>query len=223
LILLPNEGNEKGLAKVRTLKAMRASLAGIPIVTPEWVTDCCAKEEIKAPDSSMFIHSLPTKTNDLEDSLYGTALLASRMQQVESGAISRDSVIMPLTNVIVHMCGAFARPPKSDVQLLIRESGGTVQPSLVSTIKLIQSASFQRGDKKVVFLCDDSTDDTICGISIAQVDEIKSAIDTLPGRIQVVHAHWLFDVVTCGKEISGILFAPKSPRCKLLWSTSIDA
>lgn len=201
---------------------MRASLAGIPIVTPEWVTHCCANEKVTVPDSTMFIHSLPTKTNDLEDSLYGTALLASRMQQVETGAISRDSVILPLTNTIVHMCGVFSRPPKSDVQLLIRESGGSVQPSLVSAIKLIQSASFQRGGKKVVFLCDDSTDDATCGISETQVGEIKSAIDALPGRIQVVHAHWIFDVVTCGKEISGIRFPPKSPRGKLLWSTSMD-
>ena len=201
---------------------MRASLAGIPLVTPDWVTHCCAIEKVTAPDSSMFVHSLPTKTNDLEDSLYGTALLASRMQQVEIGAIPKDSVIMPLTNVIVHMCGAFSRPPKSDVQLLIRESGGIVQPSSVSIMKLIQSASFQRGVKKVVFLCDDSTDDTICGINETQVDEIKSAMDALPGRIHAVDAHWIFDVVTCGKVISGIRFPPKSPRCKYLWSTSMD-
>jgi hypothetical protein len=56
-----------------------------------------------------------------------------------------------------HVWRFLKTPPKSDVQLLIRESGGSVQPSLVSAIKLIQSASFQRGGKKVVFLCDDST------------------------------------------------------------------
>jgi hypothetical protein len=70
-------------------------------------------------------------------------------------------------------------------------------------------------------------DDATCGISETQVGEIKSAIDALPGRIQVVHAHWIFDVVTCGKEISGIRFPPKSPRgklllCRRLWMNRID-
>lgn len=221
LAIIPSESkDELGVARVRTLKAMRASLAGIPVVTPEWISHCRSKGMAVSPDSTMFIHSLPTKTNDLEDSLYGTALIAARLQQVGSGALPKDSAILPLSNVAVSVCGAFLRPPKADVQLLVKESGGTLQPSTVATIKLLQSASFELSGKIVVFLCDDSDDNAMCGITGQHARDIEIAIKSFPGRVLIVNAHWLFDVVTCGKRIPGNLFPPRSLRCNQLWSIS---
>ena len=201
---------------------MRASLAGVPVVTIEWIKLCCAKEKIVVPDASMFIHSLPTKTKDLPDSLYGTALMAARLHQVETGAISKDAVVLPLKNVVVHLCGAFSRPPKSHVQHLLRESGATIQPSMAATIKLLQSGSFEPGGKKVVFLCDDASDNNLCGINGAQAGEIESAIDSFPERVMAVSAHWVFDVITCGRKVPANHFEPKSQRCKQLWSASCE-
>lgn len=221
LAIMPSESkDELGVARVRTLKAMRASLAGIPIVSLEWIAHCRSKGMVVAPTSTMFIHSLPTKTNDLEDSLYGTALIAARLQQVGSGALPKDSAILPLNNVAVNICGAFLRPPQADVQLLVKESGGTLQPSIIATMKLLQSTSFESSGKIVVFLCDDSSDNAMCGINGPQAREIENAIKCFPGRVLVVNAHWLFDVVTCGKRISGKLFPPRSLRCNQLWSIS---
>lgn len=221
LIIMPSENKEEtGLARVRTLKAMRASLAGTPLVTPEWISLCRSNGKVVAPDSTMFIHSLPTKTNDLGDSLYGTALVAARLQQVENGTLPKDSDILPLKHAIVNVCGPFVRPPKADVQLLVRESGATLQPSIAATIKLLKSASFEFDGQVVAFLCDDTSDNAQCGITVAQARDIELAIRAYPGRVVVVNAHWLFDVVTCGKQIPGELFPPKSLRCKELWSTS---
>ena len=221
LAIMPSESkDELGIARVRTLKAMRASLAGIPVVTPEWISHCRSKGMAVAPDSTMFIHSLPTKTNDLEDSLYGIVLIAARLQQVGSGALSKDTTLLPLNNAAVNVCGAFLSPPKADVQLLVKESGGILQPSIVATIKLLQSASFEVSGTVVVFLCDDSRDNALCGVTGPQAREIEIAIKAFPGRVLVVNAHWLFDVVTCGKRIPGKLFPPRSLRCNQLWSTS---
>jgi hypothetical protein len=196
---------------------MRASLAGIPIVTPDWIEKCSLEQKIVAPTADMFIRSLPTKSpNLLSDlALYGTALVAARLQQVASGAA--PSSALPLKNVCVHLCGAFAAR-KSNLVLLLRESGATIQSSTAAAIKLSSS-------KKVVFLCDEtiSTDD-LCGITSAQAGQIERAIadghDGGPPLV-VVNAQWLFDVVTCGRLIvPANLYEPSSARCKNLWLAS---
>lgn len=219
--------NIDGVAKSRTLKVMRASLAGIPIVTPHWIEKCCSEKNIVAPTSEMFIRSLPTKSGDIASeislTLYGTALVAARLQQVETEAIPKNSAVLPLKNVNVHLCGTFTRPPKSDLQLLLRESGATVQSSMAAALKLLQSAAFIRSGKKAIFMCDEATSNELCGISVAQASQIQLAMEELsPGRILVVNSQWLFDVVTCGTPVPSNFYEPASQRCKDLWSAACN-
>jgi hypothetical protein len=84
--------------------------------------DCCSH--------SGNVHSISPHQVSLNLSsdlaLYGTALVAARFQQVKSGAIPAPA--LPLKNVSVHLCGAFASC-KSDLQLLLLESGATTGAS----------------------------------------------------------------------------------------------
>jgi hypothetical protein len=206
---------------------MRASLAGIPIVTPEWISHCLAMTKVVPPPSPstastlMLIHSLPTKTTSLrsDDYQFGTALLAARKEQAARHQLpsSLDTVGHLLSHVTVQLCGNFVRPPKADILLLLRESGATIMSSsMASGIKAIPR--YCNVDKDIVFLCDETSEDSLCGLTVPQAEEIGKAIKNHPGRIKVLNSTWLFDVITCGKDLSVEHFPPLSQRCRLLWS-----
>jgi hypothetical protein len=231
VVIVHADREHQGLANVRTLKAMRASLAGIPIVTPEWITHCLTMSKVVPPpiattaSSSMLIHSLPTKTTALpkDDYLFGTILSTARLAQAAgSHALSSsvDTVGHLLTHATVQLCGNFVRPPKSDILLLLRESGATTMASTMAAAGIKAIPRHCNVGKDVVFLCDESNEDSLCGITAPQAKEIEEAIKAYPGRIKVVNSTWLFDVITCGKDISGVHFPPYSQRCKNPWSLS---
>eukprot|EP00978_Attheya_sp_CCMP212_P025601 scaffold82579_cov44-Attheya_sp.AAC.1 len=54
-------------SQLRTLKSMRAALAGIPLVTPAWVTACLKESTLVAPRGVMCIRSLPVKDSQWMD------------------------------------------------------------------------------------------------------------------------------------------------------------
>ena len=198
---------------------MRAALAGIPIVNPEWIGHCSDSKKIVPPTKTMFIRTLPSKTDALVGGKVltnGVALQAARLQQQKVGDIPKDDSTLPLRGVHVQLCSAFKAPKKSDVQLLLRESGASILSSASATSKLLKSASFLNNEHKVVLLFDDAS----TNMTAAQAKELKSLMVANPGRITIANPHWLFDSVSCGQPAPSNLYEPKSHRGRDLWVLS---
>ena len=108
-----NRGNLS--AKSRTLKSMRAALAGVPIVSPEYIYACQEADTILVPQPSMTIRSLPSKSSRLESSgasSYGVAALAANIHD------SIDNLLLSQKAVLI--CGAIAPAKRKDIQLLLK-------------------------------------------------------------------------------------------------------
>lgn len=225
--------NNDAVSRNRTLKAMRAQLAGIPIVSPAWIAACVAQKKFVAPTSSMYIRTLPIKTeqllgpasgeaSDLPSIRLGVAYNAARIHQQEQGILPETSSNAVLDNVFVYLCGRFntedGSPRKTDVTTLLRESGATILTSSGAASKKIESLAKGVGvSYSVVMLCDASISDDSCGLSESLANEARLALEGCNRHVLVVNSHWLFDVVSCGAIINADPYEPSSPRCKAVW------
>lgn len=208
------------IGESRTVKAMRCTLAGIPIVSPEWIVACQGK--VVVPASTMFIRSLPIKS---------TFPQAQSMTQFGVAAIAASRVRNKvLSQCTVHLCGEFSRPPKSDVEMLLREAGATTSQqvsSINAKLKQVGKASDTAKDSPtttLVFLFDDNESDEKCGISGALERELKAALertsasDASPPQVCVVGFQWLFDSVVAGTAMPATFYEPRCSAGKGLWS-----
>lgn len=95
-------------ARFRTMKAMRAALLGIPLVTPEWVDRCITSGRVEVPTT--FLRTLPSKST-VPLSEYGLAHLVAR-----SGAL--------LQGYQVYLC--LPKRLQQDVMHLLKDAGATI-------------------------------------------------------------------------------------------------
>ena len=68
----------------RTAKAMRSSLAGIPIVSPAWLHACVGEQRAMQPFEAMCATGLPTKNDIIQstgESHWGVARMATSLRQ----------------------------------------------------------------------------------------------------------------------------------------------
>lgn len=203
--------NNTAISRTRTMKAMRAALAGIPIVSPGWLDQCLESKCIVGPLPEMYIRSFPSKTSTLDSSLcdFGVAIQAARMRHQDLGLISKHYNILPLGCCFVHLCGAFASPKKADICMLLKEAGATVMASPSLTFKQLKSAN-----SKVILLCDNATSDGACGINAVLAKQVREA----NASVSVVNPSWLFDSISCGVPAPGDPYEPCSPLGKALWA-----
>jgi hypothetical protein len=215
-----DNNNNNLTPRLRTLKAMRAAINGVPIVSSEWIQACGQQNEIVVPTSSMFIRSLPTKTDELEKNgaaLFGVASLAADYQR----ASSPGKKMLPLANSFVHLCGPFSPKKRSDIQLLAKEAGAKVLASPSDAIsKLKTLTATGSNDSQVIWLCDDSS---LNAVPITMEQEAKTVLQghDSKGSLLVVNSSWLFDTITCGSTVPPHAFEPFSPRAKELWKLTL--
>jgi hypothetical protein len=190
--------------RVRTLKAMRSPLAGIPIVSPEWIQACGEQNAAVVPTCA---RSLPTKTEAIHnkgDAHYGVAKLAALLHHAP-----KPQEALPLHNMCVYLCGNFPQTKKTDIQRLSKEAGAKVLtcPSAVAA-KLTKKSSHH----SVVLVCHDSTSGTV--IPSALEKEIKNNPSCV---VMVVNPNWVFDSITCARAMPTDAFEPTNPKAKELW------
>jgi hypothetical protein len=190
--------------RVRTLKAMRSALAGIPIVSPEWIQACGEQNAAVVPTCA---RSLPTKTEAIHksgDAHYGVAKLAALL-----GHAPKPQEALPLHNMCVYLCGNFPQNKRTDIQRLSKEAGAKVLtcPSAV-VAKLTKKPSHH----PVVLVCHDSSTGTV--IPSALEKEIKGDPSSM---VMVVNPNWVFDSVTCARAMPADAFEPANPKAKELW------
>jgi hypothetical protein len=222
-----NNNNNNLTPRLRTFKAMRAAINGVPIVSSEWIQACAGQSnEVVVPTSSMFIRSLPTKTDVLEKNgaaLFGVASLAADYHRSPNNNNAKK-IMVPLANCFVHLCGPFSPKKRSDIQVLAKEAGAKMLSSPSDAISKLKTltAGGNYDSSKVIWLCDDSSSHAV---PVAMEQEAKTVLqghdDRSKGSLLVVNSSWLFDTITCGSTVPPHAFEPSSPRAKELWKLTL--
>jgi len=244
---ITNDSDESaGSSRLRTLKAMRAALAGFPILTPVWVDSCLEEGRIVTPTntpsflngssnnnvtSKILIRTLPTKVGFTKGSITegkechcpgdGTSprngVIALAAKWQKGGPRLLDGVSVCLCGKWVGLMGV---PPKRDVGLLLREAGAMVLGSTVKAIRAIPADSVSA--TSVVLLLDDDGNDK--GKNPGDNGDVTEAQERATreviGRkrnVLVVNASWLFDCISYAVVLNGRDYPPSSPRAKSLW------
>jgi hypothetical protein len=203
----PRSANGGNLvAGKRTLKAMQAGMAGVPLVSPAWVTSCVESHQVVLPDSSMFVRTLPTKTTSEEQIInFGVSAIAAAIRSSRVQAATFQFKI--LNDVSVFLCGRF----ETTIAKLLKEAGAEV---LTASATLVAKL-FADGDPKVVLLCSDED----CKIPVS----VKSQVQIHKSQVRVVNRDWLFDSISCGSALAAGAYAPTFKKAKDLWALTTDA
>jgi len=189
------------VSKHRTMKAMRASLACVPIVTINWITSCLEEKKIVVPKGDLCIRTLPTKLDHLlkeqpnnnnkddddddDDTKMSCAPTARLGVSNYASLRYTQQEYLPLVNASVFLSGPWSKqskgPKKSDVLTLLKEAGASVLTSAGMTSKLVKELQKQKQKKDslqrtVVILCDESTTDDGCGITGGLLKDLKAVI-----------------------------------------------
>jgi hypothetical protein len=183
----------------RTAKAMRAALAGIPIVSPAWVQSVFKSNKVNP--ALELARSLPAKTDAVAKSRladFGVARLAAALTL---------GTALPLQDYSIFLCGNFADSRK-DLHLLAKEAGATILGSLSDAVQTL-------GKSRVVLLCSDIPSDTTLPAALAK--QTKLALENDPSSVLVVDVQWISESITCARALPADSFCPVSEVAKELW------
>jgi hypothetical protein len=184
---------------------MQATMAGVPLVSPAWITSFGDSNQFVLPDSSVFIRTLPAKTTR-EDQImeFGVSAIAAVIHSSRVQEATFQFKI--LTDISVYLCGRF----ETTISKLLREAGAEVLTVSKTVAKL--SAD---GNPKVVLLCSDND----CKIP----DSVESKVKIHKSQVQVVNVDWLFDSISCGSVLAAGAYEPNVKQAKELWAITMDA
>ncbi|KAG7363888.1 hypothetical protein IV203_037089 [Nitzschia inconspicua] len=199
-------------ATIRSKKAMKAALLGIPIATPDWIKLCKKHGEIVLPES--FIQTLPTKSDAIEvngDANYGVTRLAAEWK------IRPDTPQLPFSNTFVYLCGNF-KMPRNDLIDLLEEGCASMllTPNATSSklMELMKDTTTETSSSSkplVAIVCGDSR---VSFTKSLEQDINTAAVDTTIDVV-VVGWQWVLESITCGKAMPASLFPPVAK--KELW------
>ena len=224
-----------GIAKMRTLKSMRASLAGVPIVTEDWILECIEQSCIINPKERHCVKTLQTKharwmeqTNDKSNNLRahnGVLRIAANLgkRQMISKTKKDESTLKLLRNFMVLPCGIWKKgygPKLNDVKTLIKDTGGQLFESSITFINAIESKTSSSLPKKILLICDESTHNKDNGIDndlLEKLRDLCSNTDT-KDSILIVNSSFLFDCISCGEVLDSCNYPPASPSANSIWS-----
>ena len=219
------------VSKSRTLKVMRSALAGLPILTPVWTEACLKEGNIVVPSGAMCVRTLPRKQvsaeagaggeDEVPTEHFGVAKYAAAFQKVSPSTFNHL-----LDGVSVLLCGTTAGAGMTkDLKVLLQQAGASIVSSVSTASRLLSDLSKDGEGGPFVFLCDDSSTDSSCGISDALLKQAKKAIgangsDTMKGNettVLCVHFSWLFDSISCAAQMKADAYEPLAPRAKALF------
>lgn len=212
-------------AERRSMKAMQASLHGIPLVSPSWIDWCLRTREIAAPEAGMYVRTLPTKTNksgkDDDDSAkhshshnfeFGVAFVAAAAAFYAAEYGSRYT---PLNNTTAYLVG-FASQSTATYSNLLRQAGaGEVILQKREALSKVRAIAAAESDDStgMVILCND-TNATFTDAFVRQV----RLVNARSARVVLVNAQWLFDSVSCGVALDPREpYRPRGGQAKELW------
>ncbi len=219
-VTAPSEENDL-VSKCRTVKAMRAALIGVPIVSPTWILHCIENNEIVAPHEQMYIHTLPTKADSLMDD---SDLGCSAIGGIFKLATINENIDKPfLFGLSVCLCGDGWKKSSAkakDVQLLLKESGATLLKAPKDALKLLKQGL--ESGSTLVLLCDGAID----SVSTTFPQTLKQALEMAikskgadSNRILVVNSNWFFDCISCATILDAKQYEPTGSLAVSLWKS----
>ncbi|OEU15929.1 hypothetical protein FRACYDRAFT_240624 [Fragilariopsis cylindrus CCMP1102] len=209
-------------ASVRTLKVMRSALAGIPIVTSDWLRLC--EKENKVVQPKIIVRSLPTKDTVLlivGDPDYGVAKLAASWSSQQAKA-----PVLPFQKTCVYLFGSYSPDKRKNIQDLLKEGGAKivttakdVSAKLNGMAKLNEMQFFPYSGRFII----------VCGEAPGTLPkslerDFKAALEgeqhwPSPRTVTVVDSQWVIESVTCAKPLPATSFEPA--MIKDLWQLGL--
>lgn len=194
----PAQQNDGVTANRRTMKGMQCALAGIPIVTCEWIQHCLLKSKVRQPTSSVYIRTLPSTSGNYD---HGVALLAAFRQKSKLAPFPFKHCQIYLSGISDHM--------EKDINILLREGGAVVLPSTSALTKVLRLNS-EPCRQKVVVVCD--------GILPSNMaSKFRGLFDTK--NVFFVNSSWVFDSISAGKMLPSINHPPPHISARQLWES----
>jgi hypothetical protein len=197
-----SEDEHNLVGMTRRCKSMQASLAGVQIVTPAWITACLDQKKVVLPPISSIIRSLPMAVDhdDYFTTSHGVAKLAASKKQ--------DSNSLLLGNTAVYLCSAFGTTQGRDMLILLKAAGAEIVTSIPST-----KQCFSR--KKKLFC--------ICGSNPKITSSFESILRTHIDQVGVVDNKWLFDCISSGMILGVEKYQPNgSSIATELWKLTAE-
>ena len=217
-----NSDDDNVRASVRTLKVMRSALAGIPIVTSDWLRLC--EKENKVVQPKIIVRSLPTKDTVITnsgDSDYGVAKMAAAWSSQQAKA-----PVLPFQKTCVYLFGSYSPDKRKNIQDLLKEGGAKivttakdVSAKLNGMAKLNEMQFFPSSGRFII----------VCGESPGTLPkslerDFKAALEgeqhwPSPRTVTVVDSQWVIESVTCAKPLPATSFEPA--MIKDLWQLGL--
>ncbi|GAX27129.1 BRCA1-associated RING domain protein 1 [Fistulifera solaris] len=205
LCLTPAAVGSKGgsaIAHRRTMKGMQCAVAGIPIVSCEWIHQCLSASKIIPPLSSMYIRALPATGSSSRNN--GVALLAAYQQQFQEAPA-------PLQKCHVFLSGISVEKQK-DTIVILREAGAIVVTSTPALLKLLGNEQ-EKAPAKIVVVCDDVLPRNLA-TSLPSLQ--------LAGHVLIVNSSWVFDSICAGQKLPSVDYPPSHHSARLFWERQSD-
>ncbi|KAG7351376.1 zinc finger C3HC4 type domain containing protein [Nitzschia inconspicua] len=189
------------IANIRSFKAMMCALEGVPMVSPDWLSECAKNVKINFPLN--FIRSLPTKSKKIEDSgeyLYGVARMAAKLQN--------GTANLPFRNHFAVFIGNYHPTTRTSLSRLFTAGGGRILSNTADASFKMNELLERSTTSKVVVLCSDSC------VSIPKaLRESLKVLDAKNSQIAtVVSYEWIAESVTCAMALPETHFKPKSMK-----------
>jgi hypothetical protein len=219
--------NEK-ISKLRTVKAMRAALAGIPILNMKWVSHCVEQDNLKFPSEGMFVQTLPAKENFFmkpgvngNDTAHGGVFYLGGHH--EHSAKIKAAATLLFDGAYVYLCGNGWKKSSAkvkDVQILLKEGGANILNTANVVAKTMKKGLDDQSN--LVLLCDGKIDSNSPSFPKTLSDSVENAINGENGEkynILVVNSTWLFESISCATLLSAKHFQPDGSLVGALWKS----
>lgn len=197
-------------AERRSMKAMQASLSGIPIVSPSWISVCLQHNKIVIPDANMYVRTLPTKTTipgpDSAD--FGVAFLAVAREY----SSNFNSMYAPLKHCSVYLFG-FSSTKGTNFSLLLREAGAHIVASKQGALAKLRSLQDDNNNQILVIICEEK---------VTFLEAFEREIRNHLGKVIVVNSDWLVDSISCGVALNPLASYAPHGKAKVLWELTKD-
>ena len=218
------------VSKLRTVKAMRASLAGIPILSPTWISHCVEHNSIQEPEETMLIQTLPTKEDKYMKKITKTTIpnetahggVFAIAAKHETLGQSHQSPNL-FNGLYVHLSGPGWKksPAKTkDVHLLLKESGAHLLNS-VNVVTKTLTKGLDTGST-FVLLCDGNINSLNPAFPANLKSAVENAISDKQCSVLVVDSKWLFDSISCAEVLAVTQYQPQGKIVKPLWQSIIE-
>lgn len=203
LCVIPSQRGESDdfQASIRSFKAMKASIEGIPMTTPVWLYQCDQSGQISCPLD--FIRSLPTKSEMIQESgdfKYGVARSAAMLWKGLTG--------LPFRDHFVFLLGCQRNTRKTLTRLLRAGGAGMLSHASEVSSKLKELSEEVAPAPKVVIILGDNVR-AWPKRQLENITDMELSSHKEQSIASVVSHKWIAESIACAKPLPVEQFHPK--------------